>query len=299
MAITLFRIKKWSKMLLGTSTLHTHQGVGRCMSATAIEGYYNDFTAMLPSTPSASAIPMVYAGEDGKRREFAIAVFQHGLGYYDQYLLQHDPHALAAAIECAEWALTHQQPDGAWDSFGFLYLDAPYSAMAQGEGISLLARAWMATHDERYLVAAQAAYTFLLEGGVTTRNHAGEMLLHEYTNMSPVLNGWVFALWGVWDYCLLFPNDDEARQVRDEAIGCLAQHLADFENGHWTNYNLDGSILASPHYQRIHVAQMKALYVMTHNELFRTYAERWEKWMQNPLCKYSAFVKKALQKIRD
>ena len=44
MGISIYKIKKWYKMMTGKSISHVNQGVGTCYSKTEIAGYYNDLT---------------------------------------------------------------------------------------------------------------------------------------------------------------------------------------------------------------------------------------------------------------
>ena len=44
MGISLYKIKKWYKMMTGKSISHVNQGVGTCYSKTEVAGYYNDLT---------------------------------------------------------------------------------------------------------------------------------------------------------------------------------------------------------------------------------------------------------------
>lgn len=71
--------------------------------------------------------------------------------------------------------------------------------MAQGEGASLLCRAYAQFNDEKYIIAAKKAIYFMLksnsEGGPTFYDK-NDVIFLEYTHLPAVLNGWVFAWWG-------------------------------------------------------------------------------------------------------
>ena len=81
--------------------------------------------------------------------------------------------------------------------------------MSQGEGASLLLRAYAETKDIRYFNAAKKAIDFMLIdvscGGVSERRE-NELYLLEYTHLPLVLNGWIFALWGIYDLSLVLPE---------------------------------------------------------------------------------------------
>ena len=76
--------------------------------------------------------------------------------------------------------------------------------MAQGEGISLLLRAFIVTGNDNYLKAAEMAKDFMLlpiEKGGTARYEGDNVFLYEYTYEPLILNGWIFSIWGLYDYC--------------------------------------------------------------------------------------------------
>jgi heparosan-N-sulfate-glucuronate 5-epimerase len=88
-------------------------------------------------------------------------------------------------------------------------LKAPwYSALAQGQGISVLVRAHKESSDARYLDSARAAFESfrrpITEGGIAFTDESGDLWFEEYIVSPPrhILNGFIWALWGVYDYAL-------------------------------------------------------------------------------------------------
>jgi hypothetical protein len=81
--------------------------------------------------------------------------------------------------------------------------------MAQGEGVSLLVRAYVDTGKNSYLQYAKKAVDFMLtdieEGGTTSYN-GNECIFLEYPHRKAVLNGWIFSWWGLYDYVLITKN---------------------------------------------------------------------------------------------
>ena len=55
--------------------------------------------------------------------------------------------------------------------------------------------------------------------------------------------------------------------------------------------------IASPFYHGLHVAQLRVMYDLSGEDAFRQYADKWESYLHNPICKSRAFIKKAMQKI--
>lgn len=194
-------------------------------------------------------------------------------------------------MQCAEWALNNQEPSGAWNNFFFRYPQHPYGAMAQGEGASLLLRAYKQTCEERFFVAARKAIDFMLkplsEGGTDD----GDILM-EYTHLPAVLNGWIFAWWGLFDYVLTTHDEDYYHDKLEKSCKALEEHLSSFSSSYWSMYDLAGHI-ASPFYHHLHIAQMQAMYKLTGHDIFKQYAEKWKKDEHNRISHVRAFVKKA------
>lgn len=301
MALSTYNIKKWYLMLTGHSILHVNQDLGRHFHVTKLEGYYNNLTEKV------SRLPLLLDNEDlptspdesGGQILFPVAIFQYGLGCYDLYLTsgKSDNRYLRKFMQCAEWAIDKQEPSGAWNNFFFRYPQHPYGAMAQGEGVSLLLRAHAHTGEERFLATSKKALDFMLkpvsEGGTAD----GDILL-EYTHLPAVLNGWIFAWWGLYDYVLVTHDENKYKDKLEKSCKALEERLAAFNNNYWSLYDLAGHI-ASPFYHRLHIAQMQAMYQLTGHDIFRQYQEKWERDESSKLRYARAFVKKAWQKLRE
>ena len=201
-------------------------------------------------------------------------------------------------MQCVEWALLSQEPSGAWSNFFFIYPENPYGAMAQGEGASLLLRGYRETQEKRYLDAARRAIDFMLlpkeEGGATLYED-GHVVLLEYTHLPAVMNGWIFAWWGLYDYVLV-SNDNHCRTILDTSLKSLQEMLPRFSKHHWSMYDLNGHI-ASPFYHHLHIAQMEAMHRLTEKEIFSSFATKWRRCEGNIFYKTHAFIIKAWQKI--
>jgi hypothetical protein len=155
------------------------------------------------------------------------------------------------------------------------------SALSQGQAASLFVRAHLATGDDRYAELAAGAVRPLLAGSGTdlvTQTGAGP-ILQEYPSDPPshVLNGWISALWGVWDVRLAL-GDSRAEEVLAATIACLRANLPAYDTGWWTRYSLYPLVLqdlAKPIYQTFHVAQLRVLHGLTGHDDIRQVAERW------------------------
>ena len=303
MALNLYNIKKWYRMLSGKSVMHVNQRLGKTFSPTDIKGYYNDLTekvTMLPELLHTDSLPL-YTTPSGKRVTFPVDIFQYGLGAYDLYLITKKECYREKFRQCCIWSIQNQEETGAWSNFFFKYPDNPYGAMAQGEAASLLLRGYKEFGDTSYFDAAQKAIDFMLlpleNNGTTIYEANGDILLCEYTHLPIVLNGWIFALWGLYDYTLL-ANEDKYKDIFMRTEIALAKRLHKFSRHHWSMYDLSGK-MTSPFYHRLHIAQMQAMYKLTEKDIYNEYAILWTKRLHNPLWKGMAFTRKVWQKINE
>ena len=297
MGISIYKIKKWYKMMTGKSISHVNQGVGTCYSKTEIAGYYNDLTEKITKDDPNILVPK-YRVDTGEEIYFSIGIFQYGLAAYDLYLTTHNDVYKNKLIACANWALDNQQDDGGWVTFAYENPEHPYSSMAQGEGISMLLRAHIVSKDERYLSAARKAKDFMLkpiDDGGTTEYRENDVLLYEYTSEPLVLNGWIFSYWGLRDYTIAI-KDIEVEKILDSTLKAIIKILPQYDLGYWSRYDLTKRI-ASPFYHRLHIAQLRVMYDLTEEKTFDTYANRWEKYDKSFFCKSRAFLEKVLQKV--
>ena len=302
MAISLYNIKKWYKMLMGNSVSHVNQGLGKAFSVEDIKGYYNDLTEKVTKQPEilhTEAVPSVIT-EKGENVIFPVAVFQYGLGAYDLFLITGEEQFKIKFYQCAQWAIKNQEESGAWNNFFFYYPDHPYGSMAQGEGASLLIRAYISSNDDTYLRSAKKALDFMLlpiQTGGTTEYKNDEIIMHEYTHRETVLNGWIFSLFGLFDYTLV-SNEAKYKTAFEDSIHTLAKYAPRFCMKYWSRYDLKGRI-ASPFYHHLHIAQFEALYKITGDQVFETIAKEWATQEKNLFCRSRAFCKKAFQKIAE
>lgn len=298
MGISLYKIKKWTKMMTGNSISHVDQGEGKVYSINEIKGYYNNLTEKVTKREDlGNKVPMSNV-DTGEKIYFPIEIFQYGLGAYDLFLLNNDKKMLTKVKAAANWAVNNQQEDGSWRTFAYENPLHPYSSMAQGEGISLLLRAYIELEDKKYLDTVKKAIEFMLlpiDKGGTTKYEGEDVYFYECTDDPLILNGWIFSLWGVVDYCKYF-NDSEVKNILEKTLKTLERKLSDFDIGYWSMYE-DGMRISSPFYHKLHIAQLNIMYELTGKDVYKTYADKFEKYQSNKIYKNIAFVRKAMQKI--
>lgn len=298
MGINRQKIKKWTNMLLGKSAYHVNQDEGRIYSKTDVKGYYNNLTEKITRFGLENDDVPTTTVDTGETIYFSIAIFQYGLAAYDLYLLKNDNSMLNKVFSCANWAVENQNEDGSWATFKYENPKHPNSSMAQGEGISLLIRAYNESKNDKYLKALKKAYKYMIipiEKGGTTKYYNDEIYFYECIDEPLILNGWIFSLWGIYDY-QKFIKDKKSKELLDKTINTLVKKLPDFDIKYWSKYE-DGKRICSPFYHELHISQLKVMYDLTGIDDFKIYANKWEKYNNNKFYKFRAFIKKASQKI--
>lgn len=295
-------ITKWKKMLKNESVFHVKQTESKFYSVDEVKGYYNDLRGKVLYTANMdeAGIPFHIAasGKERKKVYFVIAIFQYGLGAYDLYLEKKETAYRGKMLKMADWAVEQQADDGSWDAFGTLGYSCVYSSMAQGEGASLLARAYVETGEETYRKACIKAVNFMLkpadEGGTCTYTSDGIVLL-EYPAKATVLNGWIFSAFGLLD-CWKITKDELYLKAWNAALNGIKKNIARFDAGHWSYYDWSGKY-ASPFYHELHIALLRAVNELDHDAVFEQYIEKWTKCKENKLWAAVAFWVKAKQKV--
>jgi heparosan-N-sulfate-glucuronate 5-epimerase len=243
-----------------------------------------------------------------------IAIAQWGLGNYNLFARGHNPDAKKKFLAAAEWLCSHLEvnPCGmyVWNHhFDWEYrntLHAPwYSALAQGQGISLLLRAHLETGLRKYSEAASTAFAAFLapvaEGGVTFTDVEHNLWFEEYlvTPATHILNGFIWAAWGVYDY-FLATQDSRALRLFEAAVKTLRANLHRYDMGFWSLYEQSGTLLpmvASPFYHRLHIVQLRILYYMTGIETFAQFADQWESYAGSRSKRTRALCYKSVFKL--
>lgn len=155
-----------------------------------------------------------------------------------------------------------------------------YSCMAQGQAASAFVRAYALTDDDDYAEAALAALRPLHDDalGLLLETSWGPVL-QECASSPPshVLNGWIFALWGLWDARTGLGSVPAELLFKRSAIA-LGRAIASYDHRGWSRYSLyppTAPDLAKPFYHRIHVDQLEATARLTGSTQLAAVAARW------------------------
>jgi len=262
-----------------------------------------------------NGVPLLdYRGKIGKQYN-PIAIAQYGLGHYNLYKKEGDKKNLKKAIKQADWLVDNLEKNKkgvfVWmHHFDWEYregLKAPwYSALAQGQGISLLIRAYKETNKDKYFKSAKTAFislnTSIDKGGVQFIDQDNNVWLEEYIVSPPpshVLNGFIWTLWGVYDFYLL-TKDSDAKKLFNNCIKTLKQNLKRFDIGFWSLYDLSPTFLktiASTFYHKLHIVQLEILYKITNENIFLKFKKKWQRYENNIFYKTLALIYKIIFKI--
>lgn len=300
-------IIRFYKMLKGESFWHLPQKLGTLYVTGKLEGYFNDLRhkAAHPGPFDSDCIPMISVCTD-KIAYFPIAIMQYALGNWDLFLESKSQNTTfkEAFLKCANWACSNQDEKGGWVTWPQINVNCavPYSAMAQGESISVLVRAYKLTQDSKYLDAAIKAVNLMNtpveSGGVCIKEEHG-IILEEFPYLKPnsVLNGWVFGLWGLYDLSLA-AKCELAEDLLLQTLESLKNHLKDYDGGFWSYYDSKKAI-AGEFYHDLHIAQLKALEItfpiIKENAISLRLA--FERYQKSKLNRKRAMIQKIKQKI--
>ena len=167
----------------------------------------------------------------------------------------------------------------------------------------MLVRAHEKSGNSLYLDAAQRAFVSfqrpISEGGVAFTDESGDLWFEEYIVSPPthILNGFIWALWGVHDY-FLATKDKSAEELFSRGVRTLLHNLERYDLGFWSLYEQSGTrlpMVASPFYHRLHIVQLRVMHRLTGEEKFAELAQRWESYVRSranrtrALCYKSAF----------
>jgi len=238
----------------------------------------------------ARGVPMVDYGAFEARNPVATA--QYGLASWSLWKRYGEPYRLRAALRVSDFLVSTQRAGGVW-TYGFDYaspgtdmaLTAPWSsALAQGQGISLLRRAYAHTGRTRYLRAARRALAPLgravADGGLT-RRHDGGIAFEEYPSERPSLplNGHLQTLVGLWDLSDVSPR---AAELFRRGVRTAARIVGEYDAGDGSSlYNLAhevgfAPVHAPPAYHAAHVRLLGLVDRLSPHRAFRRWARHWK-----------------------
>ena len=222
-----------------------------------------------------------------------VTIAQYALHLW-KLVIQGDNEAKKKFIIQSDWLVKHLEKikNNLWGWIHYfpvpMYKLKPgwLSAMAQGEGISVLVRTHNLTRNESYLNCAQKAFsTFkydISEGGVTYFDTVGKLWLEEYPHSPPlhVLNGMISAILGLYDL-MNVTQDKKVAEYYFNSVETLLQHIPDYDCGYGSVYELYFRQVVDQKYHNLHIQQLFVLYEITGQQKFKEIAARWQQYGQS------------------
>jgi len=235
---------------------------------------------------------------DGKPCYRAVALAQYGLAEYGYSLTGNTAFHRKQCLISAKALLELQDDRGGWlypftSTHGrtkYSLENGWYSAMAQGQAISLFARANALEPNPAYAEAAHRALavleTPLEQGGVLTKiSGRNDLVFYEEFPDFPaahILNGFIFCLIGLYDGAQVFQDQEAGRMFR-QGIQTLKTILPLYDGDKLSSYDLVHAVNPPRNrnidrkYHIIHVKLLQALDAIEPSDLFKFYIKKWGK----------------------
>lgn len=190
----------------------------------------------------------------------------NAFGCYDQYIKTNNEEYLDWFYLNVEWIINYKDSDSYLRyEFENTHETATLpigwtSAMAQGEALALMSIAYHNSGDNRYLQAADEFFTTMHTNVGTIWNlyidEEDYLWFEEYPSedFCHVLNGKLFAMWGLWEYYCITRNSDALRLLQGSIASVLDHYpLWDMDGQDGSRYCKHTNILSDYHW--IHLAQ--------------------------------------------
>ncbi|MEA1015392.1 D-glucuronyl C5-epimerase family protein [Sphingosinicella sp. LY1275] len=171
------------------------------------------------------------------------------------------------------------------------------SAMAQGQVLSVFARAYLVSDDASLIRRGNSVLDFMLkpvsQGGTRSDLSDLDPSLVDYVSFNEyapevsthTLNGLMFALFGLYDWSQLGVRSNASAEGMaysyfQSAVETLTHSLRYYDVGGFSAYDLDHIIRGvepsvGPIYHKIHIAQLASLYSITGHPELLEWARNW------------------------
>ncbi|XP_075714470.1 D-glucuronyl C5-epimerase [Rhinoderma darwinii] len=237
-----------------------------------------------------------------------VRIVARGSGFLDNVTISTTAHT-GAFFAASDWLVRNQDAKGGWPIMvtrklgeGFKALEPGwYSAMAQGQAISTLVRAYLLTKEQVYLGSAlKATAPFKLP---SEKHGVKAVFMNKYdwyeeyptTPSSFVLNGFIYALLGLYDLKETAGEKEgkEARLLYERGMESLRAMLPLYDTGSGTIYDLRHFMLGTApnlarwDYHTTHINQLQLLASMDGSPIFRDFIRRWKSYLKGGRAKHN------------
>ncbi|XP_020796278.2 D-glucuronyl C5-epimerase B [Boleophthalmus pectinirostris] len=236
-----------------------------------------------------------------------VRLLLHGRGFVDNVTISTTAH-MAAFFAASDWLVRNQDERGGWPIMvtrklgdGFRPLEPGwYSAMAQGQAMSTLVRAYLLTKDQTYLNSALKAVG---PYKVPSAQHGVKAVFmnkydwyEEYPTIpsSFVLNGFIYSLLGLYDVTeTAGERGAEAAQLFSRGMDSLKAMLPLYDTGSGSIYDLRHFILGTApnlarwDYHTTHINQLQLLASIDSAPIFKDVVRRWKGYLKGIRAKHN------------
>lgn len=166
-----------------------------------------------------------------------------------------------------------------------------FSGMAQGQVLSVLSLMYQETNDSKYLEMAEPVFnSFFTQKSdfapwVTYVDTAGYLWLEEYPFEEPshVLNGFIYAMFGLYDYYACNPDDSIREYFLNATLTTIENQIIRYRREGTISFYCLLHDYASESYHHVHIDQLKALSRISNNDYFQEISL----WMEDDFDVYS------------
>jgi len=219
-----------------------------------------------------------------------VSIAQYALGLWEVFLASSENKYRTKFLKISDW-FVENHVNGKWQ---YNYHDKVsnlksgwISAMAQGQAISVLMRAFQASGNKKYLKSAELAIAPLLktisEGGVVHKFNEQNWWFEEYPspqNPGHVFNGHVYCLFGIWDLYRITKNEGTL-ELFNKGVNALISQIAHFDTGYWVTYDQKFRDLINASYLDLQIRQLEVVNSIREETIFKEYISKWSNYFQN------------------
>jgi heparosan-N-sulfate-glucuronate 5-epimerase len=246
----------------------------------------------------------------GRRGYRPARIGSYALSCWNAYRQSGEERFRNVFLTCAEWFMKCENGRFPYD-FESGGLKAPWiSGLSQGQGISVLVRAYLLTHDDRFMMQSRKALQPMIEniekGGLSSRLGDGSFFIEEYPLTKPrhVLNGFLSALFGILDLHRV-DTTQHTTVVVDDCWETLHKNIDHWNLHGWSAYDLHNYDCNGPRnystvsYHSVHIVQLQYASVQSDNTRFHEIACLWQKSLESRTKRMHAHFAKIRYRIGD
>ena len=104
------------------------------------------------------------------------------------------------------------------------------------------------------------------------------------------MNGFLFALWGLYDYVRV-AAEPTVRTLYQEGMSTLQATIREYDTGYWTRYSLTPkNYLADRFYHGLHIDGARVFFDLTGDATLDQCAKKWASYSNSPKCSTQALL---------